>query len=474
MIENSHGSKANVTVVKSSSLKESLLGGIGNLGGLQKYITNGDKIFLKINLRAPYGFPVNSNMELVKILVKECHQVGADEIYIGSYPHLETQSLTIARLLGIRNLFDEFGGKLIFLDDTTTKLRTIKVNNNIIKVPVILFECDKFFSVNQVNVEPLFKLTLSLLNSYSLIDNKYQKVPSTSKKGTEYLSLDQYKKDLISNVLSVYNLRKPDLAINDLFYTMEGAGPYLYKDSNLSMTGIIIMGDDSVAVDLTTFNLFNLDTLSSELLVKAQKKYFGESESNQINLINELPKDFYQNITLCETNLERIRLQNTSIKTGCYCSGCYEQAYHLLNLMQTIMTKDLKYIIKQSFLVGDKPPEPDFPENIILFGDCAISSTMLNSFHKISVHKTKTSIKENVKQFLKKNYVPHTQNTMIKKKNKRILKLSGCPPNLSDCLNLIINYYKKKQVPNLFLYKTLLDTFVQERVEGNINEGGSP
>ncbi|GAI67119.1 unnamed protein product, partial [marine sediment metagenome] len=85
-----------------------------------------------------------------------------------------------------------------------------------------------------------------------------------------YLHLDQYKQDLITNILDVFSVKKPNLVINDLFYFLEGAGPFIYKDSNLKATNLIVVGSDAVAVDLITLRLFEIDLLNSDILLEAR------------------------------------------------------------------------------------------------------------------------------------------------------------------------------------------------------------
>ncbi|GAH17242.1 unnamed protein product, partial [marine sediment metagenome] len=60
---------------------------------------------------------------------------------------------------------------------------------------------DRLILLNQVSVDPLFKCTISLLNTYSLVSNQYQKIQKNVRSGKDYLHLDQYKQDLITNIL---------------------------------------------------------------------------------------------------------------------------------------------------------------------------------------------------------------------------------------------------------------------------------
>ena len=55
-----------------------------------------------------------------------------------------------------------------------------------------------------------------------------------------------------------------------------------------------------------------------------------------------------------------------------------------------------------------------------------------------------------------------------KKPNKNILELPGCPPNLFKCLELILNYYGRKNVPNLNLYYNVNRFWINGKVNDKL------
>jgi hypothetical protein len=290
------------------------------------------------------------------------------------------------------------------------------------------------------------------------VPNKYQRAERSIKNGKDYVFLDQYKRDLISKILDIYSIRKPDLVINDMFYFLEGAGPFVYSDSNLTSIGFGIIGRDAVAVDIVTSKLVGIDISESEILKEARNRKLGITDISNIKIKGKIIENTNLDVKFPVKKLEDIKLNNTSIKTGRTCSGCFREAYNLLNFMKTHMTKDLKYIINQNFLAGLNPPEPESLDNVIVFGDCAIDSTKDREFRKIQ----KKSIIDYVnivrgkliKDFKSKN-PPKTK----EKTNKRILELPGCPPDLYETLNSLQKYYKKPQIPNLTFMNNLIKTY---------------
>jgi uncharacterized protein (DUF362 family) len=232
MIEKLNSENAEVAITKGNTPKEGVLEGIEKLGGISKFINEGDQVFIKFNLNLPHGFPTNTNFNVLKALIKSCKKAGADKIYLGSFPVKGFSIYAISNFLGLHNYFETLGAELIYLDNSNyynqkgikpDKLKEIKensfsnfeINNNEVKFPNIVLNSDKLILVNQVNVEPLFKCNLSILNYYSIIPNVDQEIEKNVRVGKDYLFLDQYKQDLVSKIIDISTIKKPDLVIND-------------------------------------------------------------------------------------------------------------------------------------------------------------------------------------------------------------------------------------------------------------------
>ncbi|MFW9771645.1 MAG: DUF362 domain-containing protein [Promethearchaeota archaeon] len=459
-----------VALIKGNTPKEAVLEGISKLGGISKFINEGDRVFIKINLKSLDGFPTNTNLDVIIAVISLCESAGAQEITLGSFPVKYIEAKAFTEILGLDKLFEKYGANLLLLDNMGEySQRIIEVNKKEFRVPSEILESDKMISINQVNVDPIFTCTLGLINSYSILDTKFQEVKNTGEKN--YLNLDLYKKELISNILDVFTIKKPHLIINDLFYLLESAGPFIYKDSNLKETGFVVIGADTVAVDITTLKLLKIDYENHPLLLEARNRKIGITNPSKIKIIGESLDNHKLEFKLCVQRLEDIELVNTDIKKGKFCTGCFNRAYHLLNLMKSNMTKDLKYIINQSFLIGEKPEEPESPENILIFGDCAINSTKNRSFRILITQKSKSIIK------LAKNKIKRKEKAETKQKtkmvpNRRILELSGCPPDILKSIYSIIKFYGQDEVPGLNLYYNLIDSYTNlKKVEALEKEG---
>ena len=461
MNENSKVNSTEVAIIKNARPSKILAKGIEKLGGISSIIEEGDQIFIKINLRAPFGFPVNINFESLRELIVLCKKAGAKQIYVGSFVDNGLKTQLISNILGIQSYLKKLGAELVFLDDQSIyPLKDIELKNRNIKIPEVILNSDKLLIFNQLGIDPIFKITLSLLNSYSLVSDKYQRIEKVIRSGKDYMFFDQYKQDLISNILEIYSIKKPDLVINDMFYFLESAGPYVYRDSDLLLTELGIIGRDAVAVDLITLKLCGIDLLSSDILLEARNRNLGITDISNITIIGENIESINLKIKFSVDKLNDIKIKNTTIKAGRICSGCYKEAYHLLNNIKTHMTKDLKYIKSQCFLTGENPPEPESLDNIIVLGDCAINSTINRRFRSVQTSKGINYL-ESFKGKIKKEEKSLKRPKVKIKTNKKIIEIPGCPPNLYESMFSIQKYYGKSQTPNLSYFNKLLKIFYE-------------
>ncbi|MFX1573134.1 MAG: DUF362 domain-containing protein [Promethearchaeota archaeon] len=471
--------KASVAISKGTTPENCVISGIEKLGGISNFIKDGDQVFLKVNLSLPIGFPVTPNLDLISTIINSCKKVGAKKVYVGSFLFKGISMKKFSELLGLQEYIKNLGAELTFLDNSNyleqkgiklEQLKKIKdnefykieVNDNFFLIPHVIVDSDKFISINQVNVNPLFGINLSLLNCYSNVPVYNQEVNKRLPDEKSYISQDIYKQEIISNILDVYSIKKPDLAINDLFFLLEGAGPYIFRDSNLKKTSLVVIGNDAISVDAITLKMLNVDVNTHDLLSAAQKRGLGITDFSKIKILGETEDNL--DINLCVPKLQDINLKNFFIGSGLYCSGCFKQGYHLLNLMKTIMIKDLKYNPINSFLIGENPSEPTDLENIILFGDCAIRSTKNSDFRTIKKEKGKSIIDDAKDKVLKKSN--SKKKIKIKEKaNKKILELPGCPPDIFNCIELMVEYYGKKNAPNLRLYKEIVKIWTNGKIK---------
>lgn len=461
MSKNSDSISTNVALVRGNNASEALVNAFKHFDGIDKFVEENDLVFIKISFGRPLGYLAKVNYDTLGKLIDLCWEAGAKKIYVGDFAAEHIDSEVLTEIMGLSSFLESKGAIFTHFDNKELFPRKkITLQDKQIQIPTLILDADKIFILNQVNVHPLFTYTLSYLNMLTIVPNKYQKIQKHERPGKDYLHLDQYKQDLISHILEIAEIRTPTLVINDLFYTIEVAGPLIYKDSRCKRHNLLIMGSNPFIVDYITLQLMNMELTENKLLIEAQDHQFGINDIEKIKIFGNSISDVQFNFQKCVSKLEDIEVKNCGISPGRYCSGCFEKAYHLLNFMKSGMTKDLKYMGYFSFLIGDTPSEPNIENDIILFGDCAINSTKNRDFRNITIQKNQIST-DQVMQKLKKSQRTSSKTTKTKiVKNKRILELSGCPPNLNLCLKKLIKYYGKNIIPNLNLLNQINKDFI--------------
>jgi uncharacterized protein (DUF362 family) len=440
-----------IVISRQSTSKEALIKGLEMLGGISKLISPGDSIFIKLGLASPLDLPVSLNLEILRALVSSCIDAGSKKIIIGGFSNEEYSLRNIEGILKLGGLLKDSGAEISYLDELTELVDLeLPTNSESIKIPKIIMDCEKLIILNQIKVHPLFNFTPSILNLFSLISPKYQRVSKIEKQGKDYLQNDQYLQDLVSKIIDLYELKKPDLTINDLFTCIEQAGPDLYTNSISSNKQLLIMGKNMADVDLITTQLLNLDYKSNPLLSEVKLRGHNSKDLDQTMIggtnLDDIKIDFNPPVS----KLDEIQLFNCVVKKGRFCSGCREQAYYFLNIMKTYLIKDLKYTGWHSLLIGENPIEPDPNGDVVLlFGDCAINSTKQRSFRKTRIMKESISPIAKLIKLIKKNYKPKIKQQVKEKRNTQILELSGCPPTIFNCFKEMIEFYGKSQAPNL-------------------------
>ena len=207
MFDQLKSKKIEVSITKGNSPRDCVLKSIDNLGGVSRFIEEGDQVFIKFNLSLPGGFPVNTNLNTLGAIILSCKEAGAKKILLGSFPTERVSSKIIYDYVDIQKYLESFGAELIYLDNSEyyekkslkqeelkmvkdASLSKIKIKDKEYLIPKLILDSDKFIVVNQVNVNPLFKINLSLLNLLSIIPVLDQENEGDPKERQENISID--------------------------------------------------------------------------------------------------------------------------------------------------------------------------------------------------------------------------------------------------------------------------------------------
>ncbi|MGB0036737.1 MAG: DUF362 domain-containing protein [Candidatus Acidiferrales bacterium] len=206
-------------------------------------------VLLKPNLvgHDPRGI-TNTHPALI-MAARECfHRLGAREVVIAEGPATDRDTESILESTGLRGYLGRTNGEFVDLnvDDVhAVALRTRASRLKQISLPSTVLRADFIVSLPKMKTHHWAGVTLSLKNLFGIVPGCCYGWP---KNILHWAGISRVILDLASTV-------SPDFSIVDGIVGMEGDGPL---EGFPKTSGVIVMGDDAVAVDATCARVMGL------------------------------------------------------------------------------------------------------------------------------------------------------------------------------------------------------------------------
>lgn len=252
-------------------VEEKIREGIDSLGGILKFVKEGDNVLLKPNLLGFYkperGITTHpSIVKAIARIIRECkaNPIIADSPGMGiSYTKWSLKRTY--EVCGMENIEDA----ILNYDVNVGKMGRFEV----IKPAC---DCDLIINIPRLKTHSLTILTGAVKNLYGLIPGLTKLSYHSTHKDMESFS------HLLFELLG--SIKKPQLIIMDGIIGMDGDGP---ADGNLKNVGVIIISDDPVLADLVALKIVGIPTFlisdfkkREDILKNAE--FFGEPLSSLI------------------------------------------------------------------------------------------------------------------------------------------------------------------------------------------------
>ncbi len=240
-----------VAIAKTDiGIKEARKKSLEGIGGLGKFIREGETIFLKPNLtgdREPSTGAV-TNPEVIKALIELIYEKKPKKVILGDSPSWGFNAEKVYEVTGARRVAEETGCTLINLDQDEKidcmipKAWRLKK----IKVAKTLLDCDKLINVPVMKTHMQCVVSLGLKNMKGIMPLKIKTKLHALEPKKEYSGLDV-------GIADLHRLIQPDLTIVDGTIGMEGRGPF---DGEPIRMDLIIAGEDAVLVDAVSLQRY--------------------------------------------------------------------------------------------------------------------------------------------------------------------------------------------------------------------------
>jgi uncharacterized protein (DUF362 family) len=242
---------------------------ISALGGIQRFISNGDVVVVKPNIgwdRVPKQAAC-TNPQVVKTIIELCLGAGAKEVKVIDNP-CNPARRTYARS-GIADAAKEAGAKVLF--PNPHKLKKMALSGEWLKeweVYTDFVEADKIINVPIAKTHSLSRLTMGMKNWLGALGGNRNQL---------HQKLDQAMIDLAA-------FFKPCLSVMDGYRILIRNGPQGGRLSDAKLFKTVVAGVDYVAVDAAGATFFDIQPQDLPYLQIAHQKGLGEINLEKLKI----------------------------------------------------------------------------------------------------------------------------------------------------------------------------------------------
>jgi uncharacterized protein (DUF362 family) len=287
-----------VAILEAGSYQTSLEDIIRHGIHLFKLDLKGKRIVLKPNLVEfdPKGV-INTHPAVIEAAIASFRSLGAWEVVVAEGPGHRRDNEYLLTASGIYDVINEHRVRYVDLntdDVRRTKLRSSFTNLSELYLPETLFNADLLVSMPKLKTHHWAGVTLSLKNMFGVVPGSVYGWP---KNALHWAGIHRSILDINSS------LPIPQFAIVDGIVGMEGNGPL---QGQAKQSGVLILGDDLVAVDATAARLMKIEPRKIDYLEIADR-FLGNISHERIVLVGEQLERFQQDYRVIE-NFQELKV----------------------------------------------------------------------------------------------------------------------------------------------------------------------
>jgi len=277
-------STTRVSVVRCGSypkVREAVEKSINLLGGVKKFFKKGQTVLLKPNISDPLppSKVADTNPLFVKAVIEVAKKEGA-EVWVGEASAGAGAGITkkCLEVSGIGSIIEETGAQFKNFQEGVFVPMGIP-NSKVLErtdFADTIFKADLLVNLPKLKTHGLTFMTGSIKNCFGCIHPLER----------QYLHRNFPKRDDFSQgLVDIYSLIKPGLTIMDAVVGMEGDQGPSYGDPK--RIGLIIAGEDGVAVDAVAATVMGYKPLAIPLIKAANEREVGIGDMGRVKVVGE-------------------------------------------------------------------------------------------------------------------------------------------------------------------------------------------
>ncbi|NLC11574.1 MAG: DUF362 domain-containing protein [Firmicutes bacterium] len=357
-----------VAVEKGENEHEMVSKVISLLGGLDPIL--GDTVLIKPNLgvNLPSTTGATTNPKVVEAVIKLVREAGVKNVLVGESAVVGYDAGEVFDKLGVRELFENAGAKVVNLDKDDTVELPVENGSVLKKVRVCktALDCDAIISVPVMKTHFQVTASLGMKNMKGIIPDSMKKrmhrIGSSRNEAKEF-ELDH----AIVDLNSVIN--KPRLTVIDATTAQEGYNPESPGVGGSPVKfGAVIAGFDPVAVDATAAYLMGFEPLEIRHIKYAFERGLGEARIEKIKHLGVPLEQLRRKFRPATFEALELQYNNITITGESSCTGCREV---LIAALARMTEKEIDELGEMEILLGSEAAPTKTNVKRILFGNCA-------------------------------------------------------------------------------------------------------
>lgn len=263
-----------------NTVERAVVESLNNLGGIEKYISPGQKVLLKPNLLGTFkpDKAVTTHPEVVKAMARIVIAAGA-ECFIGDSPGMGTFD-SVCRITGMASVAEATGATLIELGNPGEYIQSDNKVGRKLPLTKVIDDINVIITLPKLKTHGQMGFTGAIKNQYGLL-------PGSLK--AEYHYRMKTREWLAEFIVDINRSAPMILAVMDAVIGMEGDGP---SGGDPRHIGCIMASADLTAIDAIACRMVGIEPTTNPILSAAAKRGFGVICENLIETVGENPDDF--------------------------------------------------------------------------------------------------------------------------------------------------------------------------------------
>ncbi len=257
---------------ESHKVREAIERQFSLLGGVDKFVSSGERVLLKPNFIVPRGRALAAQTDPAVILaaveiVKDC----GGKPFVGDSPAWGSMSACI-RALELAEGLKKLGVGFKQLN----RPRRFEIAGSGIGISTAALEADKIINLPKFKAHQQLGATFAVKNMFGCVSGK--------EKAYRHFTKGRNHEDFCEMLIGIFQLLAPVVTIIDAVVAMEGQGPINGKPRDL---GFIVGGIDPLACELVCCELVNFNPDELPIIQTARRLEFGCGDLSRVNIVGD-------------------------------------------------------------------------------------------------------------------------------------------------------------------------------------------